>query len=150
MAFWYPALAQGGGASPHVRHEATRVHHASWRGGRKSGWCGSKGAGNRLETLRGQTETAQRTSCVIVLRNVEEPPGDELWRPKNRLPPGTISGIIRCGVSGGAEIRPCKRVSPQWAWSRRSWPLRYGSPWRRAPRFASRRRRVRSTAATRP
>jgi hypothetical protein len=39
MAFWYPALAQGGGASPHVRHEATRVHHAArLLGGTAAAW----------------------------------------------------------------------------------------------------------------
>jgi hypothetical protein len=33
MAFWYPALAAGWGASPHVRHETTPVHHAARRRG---------------------------------------------------------------------------------------------------------------------
>src|SRR5262249_58217007 len=104
----------------------------------------------RLETVRVETETGQRPGRVVLLRNVYRPPGDELCRPKNRLPPGTISAIVRCGLIGGAEVWPCELVSPQWAWSRRCWPLRHGSASRRAPHSASRRPRVRSTAATRP
>src|SRR5262249_57117166 len=76
---------------------------------------GSKGAGCRLEARRGQTGTGQRPGRVVLLRKRVLAARRRLCRPENRVPPGTISAIVRCGLSGGAEVWPCKRVSRQWS-----------------------------------
>src|SRR5260370_36837258 len=72
MAFWCPALASGGGASPHVRHETTAVHHASRRRGSVA-VCGARAAagdaGGWLPLHRPAIQR-RRVSCAVVCRGL--------------------------------------------------------------------------------